>query len=138
MDSRAELWPTATLMVVLLLNATFANAGAREFDPADPRSEGYPAGQALRQIGRLIADQSGERSRIRVFHSRQPGEERGLAENNWPSLVTTDHDQYAGYDTLAERMMSPEFPAMSQTASQSLSMEKSRISGDPAIRRRVE
>jgi TRAP-type C4-dicarboxylate transport system substrate-binding protein len=139
--SRADLWRTAILDVALFLTATSANAVVREFRAADARSEDDPAVQALRHMGRLIAEKSGGRSRIRVLDSRQPGEETGLgadgAENNWPSLVTTDQYNYAGYDTLAEPTMSPEFPVMSQRASQSLSMEKRKIFGDPAIRRRA-
>ncbi len=51
-------------------------AFAREFRAADVQAENYPTVQALRFMGRVIAEQSGGQHQIRIFHSGQLGEER--------------------------------------------------------------
>jgi tripartite ATP-independent transporter DctP family solute receptor len=55
-------------------------AVAREFRAADTQNEDYPTVQALIHMGRLIAQKSGGRHQIRVFHSRQLGEEKETIE----------------------------------------------------------
>jgi tripartite ATP-independent transporter DctP family solute receptor len=55
-------------------------AAAREFRAADTQDEGYPTVRALEFMGRLIAERSNGRNQIRVFHSRQLGEERETIE----------------------------------------------------------
>src|SRR5436305_13472651 len=66
----AALWLTAAASIV----------AAREFRAADTRAEDYPTVQALRFMGRMIAERSGGRDQIRVFHSRQLGEEKETIE----------------------------------------------------------
>jgi tripartite ATP-independent transporter DctP family solute receptor len=48
---------------------------AREFRAADIQEESYPTVQALLYMGKLVAERTEGRHRIRVFHSRQLGEE---------------------------------------------------------------
>jgi tripartite ATP-independent transporter DctP family solute receptor len=55
-------------------------AAAREFRAADTQIEEYPTVQALLFMGRLIAEKTGGRDQIRVFHSRQLGEEKETIE----------------------------------------------------------
>jgi tripartite ATP-independent transporter DctP family solute receptor len=55
-------------------------AAAREFRAADTQSEDYPTVQALLYMARLVEEQTGGRHRIRVFHSRQLGEESDTIE----------------------------------------------------------
>jgi tripartite ATP-independent transporter DctP family solute receptor len=74
--SRAEFSRIGALVVALLLTALSASAAAREFRAADTQNEDYPTVQALLYMGRLVDEKSGGRHRIRVFHSRQLGEER--------------------------------------------------------------
>jgi tripartite ATP-independent transporter DctP family solute receptor len=50
-------------------------ATAREFRAADIQEENYPTVQALRYMDQLVAERTNGRHRIRVFHSRQLGEE---------------------------------------------------------------
>jgi tripartite ATP-independent transporter DctP family solute receptor len=57
-----------------------AFAGAREFRAADNQSEDYPTVQALMFMARLVEERTGGRHRIRVFHSRQLGEENDTIE----------------------------------------------------------
>jgi tripartite ATP-independent transporter DctP family solute receptor len=74
--SRADLSRTVALVVALFSAAVSTGAVAREFRAADTQNEDYPTVQALRYMGRLIAERSGGRLQIRVFHSRQLGEEK--------------------------------------------------------------
>jgi tripartite ATP-independent transporter DctP family solute receptor len=55
--------------------ALAAPAAAREFRAADIQEENYPTVQALRYMDQLVTQRTGGRHRIRVFHSRQLGEE---------------------------------------------------------------
>lgn len=80
MYSRARLSWIATLVVALFLTAAAASAATREFRAADTQPEDYPTVQALRYMASLVAENSGGRLQIRIFHSRQLGEERETIE----------------------------------------------------------
>jgi tripartite ATP-independent transporter DctP family solute receptor len=69
-----------TIVTALLLAAASTCAVAREFRAADTQAEDYPTVQALRLMGNMIAERSGGRNQIRVFHSRQLGEEKETIE----------------------------------------------------------
>jgi len=66
----------AAAILVAALPALLNPAGAREFRAADTQSEDYPTVQALAFMARLVEERTGGRHRIRVFHSRQLGEEK--------------------------------------------------------------
>jgi tripartite ATP-independent transporter DctP family solute receptor len=51
-------------------------ANAREFRAADNQSADYPTVQALQFMAKIVEERSQGRHRIRVFHSRQLGEEK--------------------------------------------------------------
>jgi tripartite ATP-independent transporter DctP family solute receptor len=78
--SRADLSRTAALVVALFLTVAATGAFAREFRAADTQNEDYPTVQALRYMGGLIAERTGGRHQIRVFHSHQLGEEKETIE----------------------------------------------------------
>src|SRR5713101_1365410 len=78
--SRADLSRTIAPVVALFLAAVWTSAVAREFRAADAQNEYYPTVQALRYMGRMVAERSGGRHQIRVFHSRQLGEEKETIE----------------------------------------------------------
>jgi tripartite ATP-independent transporter DctP family solute receptor len=78
--SRADISRIVAILVALFLTAVSTSVAAREFRAADTQSEDYPTVQALRYMGRLIAERSGDRLQIRVFHSRQLGEEKETIE----------------------------------------------------------
>ena len=80
MYSRADLSRTAALVGALFLTAAATGAIAREFRAADTQNEDYPTVQALRYMGGLIAERTGGRHQIRVFHSHQLGEEKETIE----------------------------------------------------------
>lgn len=84
MYSRAGLLRTAAIVGALFLTAVATGAFARECRASDTQSADCPTVHALRPIGRLIAERSGDGLQIRVFHSRQlahqPGEENETIE----------------------------------------------------------
>ncbi|NVO16841.1 MAG: TRAP transporter substrate-binding protein [Rhodoplanes sp.] len=63
-----------------MLGAAVGPGVAREFRVADTQVEDYPTVQAVNHMGRLIEEQTGGRHRLRVFHSRQLGEEQDTIE----------------------------------------------------------
>src|SRR5262249_27216511 len=64
------------VVVCVAVVAGLPLAGAREFRVADTQSEDYPTVQALMFMARLVEERTGGRHHIRVFHSRQLGEEK--------------------------------------------------------------
>jgi tripartite ATP-independent transporter DctP family solute receptor len=73
---------TAALLawaVAATLGAAFP-AAARDFRAADTQAENYPTVQALAYMDRLVTERTGGRHRIRIFHSRQLGEEKETIE----------------------------------------------------------
>jgi tripartite ATP-independent transporter DctP family solute receptor len=68
------------LVCTALLMAPPAGARAREFRVADTQSADYPTVQALQLMARIVEERTGGRHRLRVFHSRQLGEEKETIE----------------------------------------------------------
>ena len=68
---------------------------AREFRAADTQSEDYPTVQALGYMGRVIAERSGGRHQIRVFHSRQLGEEKETIEQTRAGAIDLNRTNVA-------------------------------------------
>jgi len=60
--------------------ALAAPATARDFRAADTQTEDYPTVQALVFMDQLVNERTAGRHRIRVFHSRQLGEEKETIE----------------------------------------------------------
>jgi len=77
---RADLSRTMTLVVALLAAVAATGAFAREFRAADTQNEDYPTVQALLYMGSMVLERSGGRHQIKVFHSRQLGEEKETLE----------------------------------------------------------
>jgi tripartite ATP-independent transporter DctP family solute receptor len=71
---------TVAIVAALWLTAAATIVAAREFRAADTQAEDYPTVQALRFMGAMIGERSGGRDQIRVFHSRQLGEEKETIE----------------------------------------------------------
>jgi tripartite ATP-independent transporter DctP family solute receptor len=93
--SRADLSRTVALVVALLLAAVSTSAVAREFRAADTQNEDYPTVQALRYMGRVVAERSGGRHQIRVFHSRQLGEEKETVEQTRAGAIDLNRSNVA-------------------------------------------
>jgi tripartite ATP-independent transporter DctP family solute receptor len=102
--SRADLSRTAALVVALFLTAVSTSAVAREFRAADTQNEDYPTVQALRYMGSLIAENSGGRHQIRVFHSRQLGEEKETIEQTRVGAIDLNRTNVALVGTFVPAM----------------------------------
>src|SRR5471030_2680436 len=92
------------LAVALYLTALATGAVAREFRAADTQNEGYPTVQALLYMGRLIAERSGGRHQIRVFHSRQLGEEKETIEQTRAGAIDLNRTNVALIGTFVPAM----------------------------------
>jgi tripartite ATP-independent transporter DctP family solute receptor len=79
---RTAAGTVAAVAGVVLAAAALAvgAAEAREFRAADIQEENYPTVQALQVMGQLVAQRTDKRHSIRVFHSRQLGEESQTIE----------------------------------------------------------
>lgn len=102
--SRADFSRTVALVVALFLTAISTSAAAREFRAADAQSEDYPTVQALRYMGQTIAERSGGRHQIRVFHSRQLGEEKETIEQTRAGAIDLNRTNGALIGTLVPAM----------------------------------
>ena len=93
---RADLPRTLTLVVALLLIVVApTSVFAREFRAADTQNEDYPTVQALGYMGRLVEERSGGRLQIRVFHSRQLGEEKETIEQTRAGAIDLNRTNVA-------------------------------------------
>jgi len=101
---RADLPRTFALAVVLLLTAASASVFAREFRAADTQNEDYPTVQALRYMGHLIEERSAGRLQIRVFHSRQLGEEKETIEQTRVGAIDLNRTNVALVGTFVPSM----------------------------------
>src|SRR5450432_1805628 len=102
--SRADLSRTIAPVVALLLAAVWTSAVAREFRAADSQNENYPTVQALRYMGGLVAERSGGRHHIRVFHSRQLGEEKETIEQTRAGAIDLNRTNVALIGTFVPAM----------------------------------
>ena len=101
---RADLPRTFALVVALFLTVAATGAFAREFRAADTQSEDYPTVQALRYMGHLIEERSGGRLQIRVFHSRQLGEEKETIEQTRVGAIDLNRTNVALIGTFVPSM----------------------------------
>jgi tripartite ATP-independent transporter DctP family solute receptor len=102
--SRADLSRTIVIVVALFLTAVSTSALAREFRAADTQSEDYPTVQALRYMGRVVAERSNDRLQIRVFHSRQLGEEKETIEQTRVGAIDLNRTNVALIGTFVPAM----------------------------------
>ncbi|QCI69284.1 TRAP transporter substrate-binding protein [Phreatobacter stygius] len=63
-----------------VLAAAAPSAVAREFRVADTQAADYPTVQALERMGQLVRERTQGRHSLRIFHSRQLGEEKETIE----------------------------------------------------------
>ncbi len=89
---------TAVLAAALAVVATAA--AAREFRVADTQAEDYPTVQALLYMARLVEERTGGRHRIRVFHSRQLGEEKETIEQTRVGAIDLNRTNVAPIGSL--------------------------------------
>jgi tripartite ATP-independent transporter DctP family solute receptor len=101
---RADLSRIKTLVVALFLTACSTSAFAREFRAADTQNEEYPTVQALLYMGSLVAESSGGRHHINVFHSRQLGEEKETLEQTRVGAIDLNRTNVALIGTMVPAM----------------------------------
>jgi tripartite ATP-independent transporter DctP family solute receptor len=102
--TRAGLSRTAIMFAALLLTAVTTSASAREFRAADTQNGDYPTVQALRFMGRLIEEKTSGRLQIRVFHSRQLGEEKETIEQTRAGAIDLNRTNVALIGTFVPSM----------------------------------
>jgi tripartite ATP-independent transporter DctP family solute receptor len=102
--NRATISRASAIVVALLLTAVPTGAGAREFRAADTQNLDYPTVQALLYMGRMIAERSGGRHQIRVFHSRQLGEEKETIEQTRAGAIDLNRSNAALFGTFVPAM----------------------------------
>jgi tripartite ATP-independent transporter DctP family solute receptor len=83
------------LVVALCLTAASTGVYARELRAADTQNEDYPTVQALRYMGHLISERSNGRHHIKVFHSRQLGEEKETLEQTRAGAIDLNRTNVA-------------------------------------------
>jgi tripartite ATP-independent transporter DctP family solute receptor len=76
--SRRSLMALAAMLVALVLGQDAAMG--REFRVADTQAADYPTVKALELMGQLVEQRTNGRHRLRIFHSRQLGEEKDTIE----------------------------------------------------------
>ena len=101
---RADLPRTIALVVALLLAVASTGVFAREFRAADTQNEDYPTVQALRYMGHLIEERTGGRLQIKVFHSRQLGEEKETIEQTRVGAIDLNRTNAALIGTFVPSM----------------------------------
>ncbi|WMT75584.1 TRAP transporter substrate-binding protein [Bradyrhizobium sp. Ash2021] len=101
---RADLSRTMTLVVALLAAVAATSAFAREFRAADTQNEDYPTVQALLYMGSMVAERSGGRHQIKVFHSHQLGEEKETLEQTRVGAIDLNRTNVALIGNLVPAM----------------------------------
>ena len=96
--SQANFSKAAAVCAAVLM--ALPTAGAREFRVADTQSEDYPTVQALHFMSRLVEERTGGRHRIRVFHSRQLGEEKDTIEQTRVGAIDLNRTNVAPIGSL--------------------------------------
>jgi tripartite ATP-independent transporter DctP family solute receptor len=86
---------TVVLVVALCLTVATRGAYARELRAADTQNEDYPTVQALRFMGHVISERSNGRHQIKVFHSRQLGEEKETLEQTRAGAIDLNRTNVA-------------------------------------------
>ena len=87
----------AALAAVLLLPCT---AASREFRVADTQTKDYPTVQALLYMGSLIESRTAGQDKLRVFHSRQLGEEKETIEQTRVGAIDLNRTNVAPLGSL--------------------------------------
>src|SRR4029453_13643561 len=96
--SRANLCRAAAVCLVVLVALPLATA--REFRVADTQSEDYPTVQALMFMAPLGGEGTAGPHRIRVFHSRQLGEEKDTIEQTRVGAIDLNRTNVAPIGSL--------------------------------------
>jgi tripartite ATP-independent transporter DctP family solute receptor len=97
---RSSLAATSGLMLAAALYMTAA-ASAREFRGADTQAADYPTVRAMVKMSELIEMRTNGRHRIRVFHSRQLGEEKETIEQTSAGAIDINRTSVGSLASIA-------------------------------------
>lgn len=92
--------PTLLIWAGLIAVGLPSSAAARDFRVADTQVEDYPTVQALLFMDRLIEQRTNGRHRLRVFHSRQLGEEKETIEQTRVGAIDLNRTNVAPIGSL--------------------------------------
>jgi tripartite ATP-independent transporter DctP family solute receptor len=92
---------SAGMIVACITVAAAQTVGAREFRAADIQEENYPTVQALRMMDQLVTQRTERRHSIRVFHSRQLGEESQTVEQTRVGAIDINRINVAAIGNVA-------------------------------------
>jgi tripartite ATP-independent transporter DctP family solute receptor len=98
---RGRRWAGAAAVAMLAVVGIAGAAPAREFRAADIQEENYPTVQALRLMDQLVARRTDRRHSIRVFHSRQLGEESQTIEQTRVGAIDINRINVAAIGNIA-------------------------------------
>jgi tripartite ATP-independent transporter DctP family solute receptor len=87
-------------LFIAVLIALPAGAPAREFRVADTQTADYPTVQALQFMAQIIEERTAGRHRLRVFHSRQLGEEKETIEQTRMGAIDLNRTNVAPLGSL--------------------------------------
>jgi tripartite ATP-independent transporter DctP family solute receptor len=90
-----DRWSGRLCAAVVACALAAGSALARDFRAADTQVENYPTVQALLYMSRLIDAETQGRHRIRVFHSRQLGEEKETIEQTRAGAIELNRTNVA-------------------------------------------
>ena len=96
--SHGTFWRAAALCIAVALAPPAA--GAREFRVAETQADDYPTVQALTFMARQVEERTGGRHHIRVFHSRQLGEEKDTIEQTRVGAIDLNRTNVAPIGSL--------------------------------------
>jgi TRAP-type C4-dicarboxylate transport system substrate-binding protein len=88
-------------LAMLASGGSLDGLAAREFRAADIQEESYPTVQALFFLDQLVAERTSGRHRIRVFHSRQLGEESQTIEQTRVGAIDLNRINVAAIGDIA-------------------------------------
>jgi tripartite ATP-independent transporter DctP family solute receptor len=91
----------AGALAMLSVTGSVDRTTAREFRAADIQEESYPTVQALLFMNKMVAERTGGRHRIQVFHSRQLGEESQTIEQTRVGAIDIDRINVAAIGDVA-------------------------------------
>ncbi|WP_205119374.1 TRAP transporter substrate-binding protein [Paramagnetospirillum kuznetsovii] len=108
MARRLGLW--WRFVAVVLVGLAPGLASGRELSVADTHVEDYPTVQALKLMGKLLADRSQGRLTLKVYHSRQLGEEKETIRQAQMGAVDLVRVNLAPFNELVPETVVPSLP----------------------------
>lgn len=99
-----------TIVVMLAVALLAVPAHAKVFRAADTHPPDYPTVQAVEYMGKLIAERSGGRHSVRMYHSRQLGEEKETVSQTRAGGIDIDRVNLAPLNDIVPLTIVPTLP----------------------------